>query len=162
MIWLAEIAEATPGQRWFDGVASIMLIGAVAVAVMLAIWVTRRWARRQREAIERDRNSRRSERSAGRVDAWREGAQRYVDHDKLPEQTLDDTEPDAASEHEPENQEKGPFGVGVGEEPDEPDPYGLFKDKPYRDAEDEDEGYEDFNDDEESDEDDLLDDEDFH
>lgn len=163
MHWLAE-TDRTAAQ-WYLGVSLILVIGAIAIVLIVALAVGRRWARRQHQSIERDRQARRAAQSAERIDAWRAGSQRYVDQDKLPDEGPDDTDPDDAGPNAPDNPnapggwdpDAPPFSDGpAGYDPrrdDEPlfqddqddrDPYGLFKDKPYQEPDDD----EDFDDDE--------------
>lgn len=97
--------------------------------------------------------------SAGRVDAWSAGSDRYVDHDKLPDELPYDTEPDSEAldddfEEIEDGDDRPGSGMMGGDEPayedehEERDPYGLFHDKPYEDPDD-------------ADDDDDFDDEDF-
>ena len=118
----------------------IALIGLVGVLVIVGVIALRRATRRSLDAIERGRAERRAAKSIGRVDAWSAGAERYVDHDKLPEQVPYDTESDAADPAETEEEDPPDPALGDAEQDAEPedDPYGLFDDKPYRDPEDED------------------------
>ncbi len=143
---LTLLAETERDQALAEGyflIFWIALIGLVGVLVIVGVIALRRATRRSLDAIEHDRAERRAAKSAGRVDAWSAGAERYVDHDKLPEQVPYDTEPDAA-DLPPEDGDEGlpdPPPEGDEQEQDaepEDDPYGLFEDKPYRDPEDED------------------------
>ena len=127
------------------GVVMIMVLGVLAVLLIVVLAVGRRWRSRQQAAIDSDRAERRQMQSAGRVDAWKEGAERYVDVDKLPE-----APPEDFAEHGPDDdgpEHEGPPGGEDAEEfEEEQDPYGLFKDKPYQDPDDA------FDDDEDEDE----------
>jgi outer membrane murein-binding lipoprotein Lpp len=157
MHWLlAQLESENSAREWFLWISMIMLIGALVVLVPVVAGVVRRWKQRQLNAIEEDRAERRAGKADQRVDAWAASAERYIDHDKLPAED-DLFERDGAQgddEADPPVQESEP---GSPEE-DDRDPYGLFDDKPYRDAEDEDEYGEDDDDwdgdeDEEDDED---------
>lgn len=165
LTWLAQNDAKQSAAEWTFGVTLIMVIGAVAVLLLVLLAMSRRWAARQHKAIEEEKQRRRSSRSAGRVDAWRAGSDRYVDRDKLPDELADgevpfDAGPDGPAggvDADPPDNHRGP-GRGEADEPlyqdqwderDDRDPYGLFEDKPYQepdDDEDEDEDDEDFDD----------------
>ncbi|MBX2852165.1 MAG: hypothetical protein KTR15_10505 [Phycisphaeraceae bacterium] len=137
MHWLlAQLEPGSSAGKWFMLVSTIMVIGAVSVLFVVVVGVGRRWKRRQLKAIEQDRAERRAGKPAERVDAWQASAERYVDHDKLPaeEDLFERGGAQGDDEDEPPSEEGEP---GSPEE-DDRDPYGLFEDKPYRDAEDED------------------------
>ena len=136
--------------KWYEGVVLILLVGAGAVLLIICIGMVRRWSRRQRDAIEQDIQIRRESRSSGRVDAWQAGSDRYVDQDKLSDDVPYDSEHDGEDLYDDEDDEdegaQGPGYAGSGED-DEPtfqdereerDPYDLFKDKPFQEADDED------------------------
>jgi len=146
-MFLAQTNLDKPVAQWYGGVVLIMLIGILAITLLLLIFVTRRWARRQRNAIERDKAHRRQSREGERIDAWSAGADRYVDQDKLSDDMPYDSEPDADSSDESLEQEpdEDEMPRGWGQQPEEreaenpEDPFGLFNDKPYRDAGEDDE-----------------------
>lgn len=137
---LAQLDPESAAAQWFWWVSLIMVIGAVAVLVVVVVGVGRRWKRRQLNAIDEDRESRRAGRSSGRVDAWAASSDRYVDHDKLPDEPQGfDHDSEGDDDDEPIH------GSAAGEpdpmqEPDDEDrdPFGLFSDKPYQDPDDED------------------------
>lgn len=163
--WLAETDAEKAAAAWYFNVTLIMLAGGLAVAAIVILALVRRWARRQHDAIDKDRAERRAARSTGRVDAWSAGAQRYVDHDKLPDDPPFDSgrddmgEPAEADAIEADDTPPGYNDDENGYEDDDPrDPYGLFKDKPYEESDEDELGSEDddneFDDDFEDDEDD--------
>ena len=152
---LAQVEREEALVRGYWHLSLIVLIGLLAVMLLVAMFLLRRWRVRQLKSIEEDRAARRAGRGE-KLDAWAAGADRYVDHDKLDpmpdedEASLDD--PDEDEEPMPydlEEEDDGPVG---GDEQE--DPYGLFHDKPYRDPEDEDEDVEDEDDWGDDDEDD--------
>ena len=160
MIWLlAQLERENSAGQWFTWVSTIMLIGAVVVLIPVLAGVARRWKQRQLKAIEQDREQRRAGQSVDRVDAWQASAERYVDHDKL---TEDDELFSRDDESEYGDDEDGyrppgnPDGMGSPEENEDRDPFGLFSDKPYQEADDEDG----FDEDEDWDEDDEYDEDD--
>lgn len=136
---LAKLERDEALTQGYSAIASIVTITLIGIALLLALFVIRRWTRRQLDEIEQDREARRQKRSAERVDAWQAGAERYVDHDKLPAEApgSDDPTPPAEGEEPPdEDQDPTPPGWEEPTPEDEADPYGLFDDKPYRDSED--------------------------
>lgn len=143
MLWtLAQLDPQSSAAQWFWWVSWIMIIGAVAVLVIVGVGVGRRWKRRQLKAIDEDRQARRAGRSSGRVDAWAASSDRYVDHDKLPDEQEDF---DRDDEREPEDDDGPIHGSAAGEadptqegDEEDRDPFGLFSDKPYQDPDDED------------------------
>lgn len=155
-------AQLDPDQAVNEGYWTLALIAAIGLAGVLTLvflYIGRRWARRQLQQIEKDKAERRRTQSAGRVDAWRAGADRYVDRDKLPDdddpsypgddaEGFDDLDDDADLE---EDDDAPPPGWGDDDEPPEQDPYGLFDGKPYRDPDDDEE--DDYDDDDDPDED---------
>ena len=113
--------------KWYTGVVWIMLIGMLGVLLVVVVALGRRWKRRQHQAIEQEKMRRREMSSSGRVDAWKAGSDRYVDHDKLPEDAPYDSRAD-------EDEDDAPY-----RDPEEKrDPFGLFDDKPYQDPDDDD------------------------
>lgn len=149
------------------GITLICLIGLLMIVLLLLLFLSRRWARRHLTQIEEAKAERRAERSADRVDAWRAGADRYVDHDKLPDDD-DDMDPgragDAQGMDDEDDEDASPDVPPPGWHepgPEDDDPYGLFDDKPYRDADDDDEADDEDDDwgDEDDDEDDDASDE---
>ena len=136
---LAQSEPDNTAAQWYLWVSIIMLIGALVVLIPVVAGVGRRWKRRQLKAIEEDRDARRAGKTGERLDAWSASAERYVDHDKLPaedelfEHSGDDHEEDVDHDDPP-----GDMDEGGSPEDDERDPFGLFEDKPYRDADDED------------------------
>jgi len=169
MHWLAE-TDRTAAQ-WYLGVSLILVIGAIAIVLIVALAVGRRWARRQHQSIEQDRQARRAAQSAERVDAWRAGSQRYVDQDKLPDEGPGDTEsgyagpdaPDDASAPGGWDPDDAPAGYDPGrdDEPlfhddqDDRAPFGLFKDKPYQEPDDDEDFDDNFGEDFDSDDEDF-------
>lgn len=140
---LAQLDPDSAAAQWFWWVSWIMVIGAVAVLLVVVVGVGRRWKRRQLETIEEERQARRTGRASERVDAWAASSERYVDHDKLPDEDAYKHENEPAYEDD-DDEELIPGSVaGEDDEPQDPDdedrdPFGLFTDKPYQDAEDED------------------------
>lgn len=128
---LAQLDREEALTKGYWNLAMIALIGLITVIFFVAVFALRRWKRRQLKDIDQDRATRRAGQSAGRVDAWQASAERYVDHDKL-------TADDDRFERDPD--EDAPLGEGDETDPpeEERDPFGLFKDKPYQDPEDED------------------------
>ena len=139
MIWLlAQLEELDREEALAKGwwnLSFILLVGTVAVLFLIAMIMLRRWKHKQLKLIEQDRAERRAGKSAGRVDAWAASAERYVDHDKLPEDDgLYERDEDEPVDDEGPMPEAAPHE----QEQDDSDPFGLFKDKPYQDPEDED------------------------
>ncbi|MFN3165525.1 MAG: hypothetical protein ACE37H_00510 [Phycisphaeraceae bacterium] len=180
---LFTLAQTDRDQALTQGyglIVAIAAIGLLAIVLLLLVFLGRRWTQRQLKQIEADKAERRAMRSAGRVDAWRAGAERYVDRDKLPEGELggqahpEDDEEDHNDgedlvEDEAEDQDNAfdeddddpppPGWDEPGPDDEDADPYGLFDDKPYREADDEDDDAFDDEDawDDDEDEDDDLD-----
>lgn len=122
------------------GLILIVGIGLGGLAFLMLMFLVRRWVRRQQQTIERGRDQRREMRSAGRVDAWQAGADRYIDEDKLPEGGNAD-EADAWPEDGADlDEDEAPgFGTPMTEEQDEErDPYRLFEDMPYQESDEDD------------------------
>lgn len=152
--------EALAKGYW--NLAMIALVGLFAVIFIVAVFLLRRWKHRELRAIDERRAARRERLSGGRVDAWAASSERYIDHDKLP----DDDEAfdhDSTSEGDDDDDEPIPGSTAenetdAAENPDDEDrdPYGLFSDKPYQDPDDDD----DF--DEDEDDGDWDDDDDKH
>jgi len=147
---LAESEIDLTAAKWYWSVTLIMVIGAAAVFLIVVLAVSRRWARRQHTAIEKDKAARREMRSSERVDTWRASADRYVDRDKLP-----DPMPGEASEAGdlPEDDELDPPDHGpesYQDKEEDRDPYGLFESMPFEESDDDD----DDDDEEDLDEDD--------
>ena len=129
MPWLlAQLERDEALARGYWNLSMIALVGLLGVVFFLAMFMIRRWKRRQLKAIEKERAQRRASKTGERVDAWAASAERYVDHDKLPaeEDRLERDGSQDDDEADPPDDE------------DDRDPYGLFDDKPYRDAEDDD------------------------
>lgn len=157
---LAQLEAQNAAEQWFTWVSLIMVIGAVAVLLVVVVGVARRWKHRQLEAIEQDRAKRRAGQSAERVDAWQASSERYIDRDKLsPDEERYRRNDDAPGDAEDS------FGSSddANETPisqDDRDPFDLFADKPYQEADDDDDDDEDWDDDdwdEEDDDDDEAD-----
>jgi hypothetical protein len=161
---LPTLAQTDSDQALAQGywlVVAIAAIGLVAILLLLLVFLGRRWTQRQLKQIEQDKAQRRAMRSAGRVDAWQAGAERYVDRDKLTDASDDDRPGEGDDEADAYDEDDDPPPPGW-DEPgpdDDADPYGLFDGKPYREADDgdelddEDDG-EEWGDDEEDDDDD--------
>ena len=136
VLWtLAQLDPESAAAKWFWGVSSIMVIGAIAVLIIVAVGVGRRWKRRQLQAIEQDKAQRRAHKTGERVDAWAASSDRYIDHDKFVEEDEDET-----FEHRNDSDDDDPDDAPPlsGDEDDDPDPFGLFHDKPYQESEDSD------------------------
>lgn len=149
---LAEIERQEALARGWWNLSFILFVGIVAILFLIAVVVLRRWKRRQLKAIDEDRNARRAGQSIGRVDAWAAGSDRYIDHDKLLDDDAFKHENNPGHERIDEDDEVIPgHGVDQADQPsgspasdeDDPDPYGLFLDKPYQDPDDEDEPFDD-------------------
>ncbi len=158
MIWLlAELDRDEALAKGWWNLSMIVLVTLLTVMFFVVMFLLRRWKQRQLKAIDEDRAARRAGQSADRVDAWQASSERYVDHDKLTEEDelfrrdeeeeLDDEEPDDDDDLGPS---ANPGGMGSHDEEEDRDPFGLFSDKPYQEADDDDE---DFDEDEEDDED---------
>lgn len=151
LLLLAELDKEQALAEGYLLLFGIALAGLIGVLAMLGLFLLRRYTRRRLAAIELDREERRKASSVARVDAWSAGADRYVDQDKLPDDLPYDTppEPDDADDDDTDDdpdQDTPPPGWDDAPPDDEQDPYGLFDDKPYREAdddEDEDDGDED-------------------
>lgn len=154
LTFLAQSDRDQALSEGYWGIVLILVIGLLTILIMVAMFLGRRWRRRQLEAIEKDKAERRTVRSAERIDAWKAGSDRYVDHDKLPDDVPYDTEPDEADDlDDPDESDEPGDGGGLDEEDapppawDEPepgqdeqeDPYGLFEDVPFRETEEEEE-----------------------
>ena len=154
MIWiLADTDRERALAEGYSSLALIILIGGLALLLMVLIFIGRRWKRRQIKAIDQDKTARREARSAERVDAWKTGAERYVDRDKLPEGESDLDEHDSDELEDEDGPPPGMAGQGYDDPEEQKDPYGLFDDAPYREPEDEDD--EDENDEDWDDDDDA-------
>lgn len=118
----------------------IVLVGLVGLVMLLAVFVIRRYTQRRLDEIERDKAQRRRARSTGQVaDTWQAGADRYVDHDKLPQGPSHDSDAERGRrEDEVEgNDDETPPGWDEPDPDENPDPFGLFEDKPFREADEE-------------------------
>lgn len=146
---LGQMDLDSASAQWFWWVAWIMLIGGLSVLFFAMMWVGRRWKRRQLDAIDVSRRARRayrSDQSIGRVDAWAAGSDRYIDRDKLTDDSAFVTPEDWDDLHDDENDDTIPENdfdeSDASSRLDQDDPYGLFADKPYKDPEDADETFE--------------------
>lgn len=164
---LTRLAQTTRPEDLPDGYLDLFLMGTIAAAFLIVIYVFvtmvyRRWTRRELEAIEKDKQARRQSRSPERIDAWSASAERYVDHDKLPDEPRYESEENPSDHDGARDDEEPPppgWGAAQQDEPDEdPDPYGLFDDKPYRDSDDDEESEDDSEEGWDDDEDDDLED----
>ena len=142
---LRLLAETDKEQALAEGyllIFGIAVAGLVGVLMLIGIFLLRRATQRRLSAIEQARDQRRQAASAGRVDAWTAGADRYVDHDKLPDNVPYDSQPDPDDDAEAPEQgaldedDPHPPGWEDPEAEEEQDPYGLFEDKPYREPDD--------------------------
>lgn len=142
MLWtLAQLDPESTAAKWLIGVSSIMVIGAITVLIIVVAGVGRRWKRRQLNAIEQDKADRRAGKTGDRIDAWAASSERYVDHDKLAE----DDEPFERRKDTPDEEPSDARPASLDE--DNPDPFGLFHDKPYQEPEDSDDDFGDEDDD---------------
>lgn len=137
---LAQIDFESSAGQWFWWISWIMLIGVLAILILVFIGVARRWKHRQLKAIDKRRAARRAGRTDGRVDAWAASSERYIDHDKLTEDDKtyghNKREDDAHQLLDKEESTQDP------DEDKDHDPFGLFADKPYQEADDdEDDGF---------------------
>lgn len=139
---LAELDRDEALAKGYWNLAMIILVALLTVVFLVAMFVLRRWKRRQLLAIEQDREQRRAGQASIRVDAWQASSDRYVDRDKLSEDDLFSREEDSYDEDEGEGEDQA--------EPNDRDPFGLFDDKPYQEADDDD----DFDEDEDWDDED--------
>ncbi|MEM9021344.1 MAG: hypothetical protein AAGC44_12330 [Planctomycetota bacterium] len=146
MIDLLLVETSVPGDtgaKWYAGMVLIISTGLAGIVLIVGMMLIRRVNRRLRASIERDIAERRANRTPTN-DLWSESAQRYTDPD-----ALSDEERQARQGHQGNRQDdpepfEGPSfnspDPSEDFEEDEDDPYGLFRDKPYRDPEgDEDE-----------------------
>jgi len=156
MLLLAEAERDRALAEGYWWLSLILLVGGLTVLLFVGMFLLRRWARRQVDTIESEKQQRREAGAGERIDAWRASSDRYVDHDRLP----DDVPYDSASDDDPDGfDEEGPSdGSEPSDDPpdDENDPYGLFKGMPYRDPDEDEDDDEEWDEDDEDDKDDRL------
>lgn len=144
MLPMHFLAQQTPDkqQTLLEAYGMIVLIAALglaAVIVVISMMVARRMARRRIVLLERAIEKRRSEKGPPPGDAWKAGADRYVDSDRLsPEEIAERTADGAEDEGDPQPPATGStwddaLAGDPDSDPGEDDPFGLFEDKPYVD-----------------------------
>ena len=155
--------------KWYAGIVLIMAAGVAGIVLILGLILIRRLSRRWEDSIHRDITDRRAK-PTPTTDLWRESAQRYVDPDALSAQELAERQVGEETDlidDDPDDEDAGnaPFddgqppdahpGTGFGQPAeDEDDPYGLFRDKPYVESDEEFDPDEDDGDEDDEDEDD--------
>lgn len=153
MLWiLAQLDRDEALAKVWWNLSMIVFVVLLTVLFFTAMFMLRRWKQRQIKAIEQDRAKRRAGKTAERVDAWQASSERYVDHDKL--QPDDDLFKRSVGDDAPiQNEADEDESMRDAEEEDR-DPFGLFADKPFQEAEDDDEQDDDLDEDWDEDEDD--------
>lgn len=152
MLWTLaqmDLDEALAKSYW--NLAMIVLIGLLGVVFFVAMFLLRRWKHRELKAIDARRAARRARQANGPADAWAASSERYIDHDKLPED--DSTFPQTPGRYHNDDQaaldsaEQSESNEGQDPDDEDRDPYGLFADKPYQEPEEEDDFDDDMDDD---------------